>query len=146
MWTNNTVLSFISGHFGLWVDENLYLGRSSPCFTFNNCCLSETDDFRIMDLEAWTFSWRLARGRLHLHRHHRSTLSLIIHIHLLIRRFNPSSAGCIGVQWILLDFLSSLPAWRKLDSGWFHSVLFRVGLAARLLKLNFHEPGPSPCL
>uniref|UniRef100_A0A3B5KIE3 Nuclear receptor coactivator 7-like n=2 Tax=Takifugu TaxID=31032 RepID=A0A3B5KIE3_TAKRU len=45
-----------SGHFGLWVDENLYLGRSSPCFTFNNCCLSETDDFRIMDLEAWTFS------------------------------------------------------------------------------------------
>ncbi|CAG10471.1 unnamed protein product, partial [Tetraodon nigroviridis] len=44
-----------SGHFGLWVDENLYLGRSSPCFTFNNCCLSETDDFRIMDLEAWTF-------------------------------------------------------------------------------------------
>ncbi|KAM9355710.1 nuclear receptor coactivator 7 isoform 2-T2 [Pholidichthys leucotaenia] len=44
-----------SGHFGLWVDENLYLGRSSPCYTFNNCCLSETDDFRIMDLEVWTF-------------------------------------------------------------------------------------------
>ncbi|XP_023249519.1 oxidation resistance protein 1-like isoform X4 [Seriola lalandi dorsalis] len=45
-----------SGHFGLWVDENLYLGRSSPCFTFNNCCLSETDDFRVMELEVWTFS------------------------------------------------------------------------------------------
>lgn len=45
-----------SGHFGLWVDENLYLGRSSPCFTFNNCCLAETDDFRIMELEVWTFS------------------------------------------------------------------------------------------
>lgn len=44
-----------SGHFGLWVDENLYLGRSSPCFTFNNCCLSETDDFRIVELEVWTF-------------------------------------------------------------------------------------------
>uniref|UniRef100_A0A673CWI2 TLDc domain-containing protein n=1 Tax=Sphaeramia orbicularis TaxID=375764 RepID=A0A673CWI2_9TELE len=43
------------GHFGLWVDENLYLGRSSPCYTFNNCCLSETDDFRIMELEVWTF-------------------------------------------------------------------------------------------
>ncbi|KAG7224178.1 hypothetical protein INR49_019913 [Caranx melampygus] len=40
-----------SGHFGLWVDENLYLGRSSPCYTFNNCCLSETDDFRVMELE-----------------------------------------------------------------------------------------------
>ncbi|XP_070776155.1 nuclear receptor coactivator 7 [Enoplosus armatus] len=45
-----------SGHFGLWVDENLYLGRSSPCYTFNNCCLSETDDFRVMELEVWTFS------------------------------------------------------------------------------------------
>ncbi|KAK2825979.1 hypothetical protein Q5P01_020193 [Channa striata] len=45
-----------SGHFGLWLDENLYLGRSSPCVTFNNCCLSETDDFRVMELEVWTFS------------------------------------------------------------------------------------------
>lgn len=45
-----------SGHFGLWVDENLYLGRSRPCITFNNCCLSETDDFRIVELEVWTFS------------------------------------------------------------------------------------------
>uniref|UniRef100_A0A3Q3EJR1 Si:ch211-15d5.11 n=1 Tax=Labrus bergylta TaxID=56723 RepID=A0A3Q3EJR1_9LABR len=44
-----------SGHFGLWVDENLYLGRSSPCYTFNNCCLAETDDFRVMELEVWTF-------------------------------------------------------------------------------------------
>ncbi|XP_056282508.1 oxidation resistance protein 1 isoform X3 [Pseudoliparis swirei] len=45
-----------SGHFGLWVDENLYLGRSSPCYTFNNCCLSETNDFRVMELEVWTFT------------------------------------------------------------------------------------------
>ncbi|XP_068436274.1 oxidation resistance protein 1 isoform X3 [Clinocottus analis] len=45
-----------SGHFGLWVDENLYLGRSSPCYTFNNCCLSETSDFRVMELEVWTFT------------------------------------------------------------------------------------------
>nr|XP_046268609.1 nuclear receptor coactivator 7 isoform X2 [Scatophagus argus] len=45
-----------SGHFGLWVDENLYMGHSSPCYTFNNCCLSETDDFRVMELEVWTFS------------------------------------------------------------------------------------------
>uniref|UniRef100_A0A3P9HS94 TLDc domain-containing protein n=2 Tax=Oryzias latipes TaxID=8090 RepID=A0A3P9HS94_ORYLA len=45
-----------SGHFGLWVDESLYVGRSSPCYTFNNCCLSETADFHIMELEVWTFS------------------------------------------------------------------------------------------
>ncbi|XP_046871748.1 nuclear receptor coactivator 7 [Hypomesus transpacificus] len=44
-----------SGHFGLWLDETLYLGRSSPCYTFNNCCLSETDDFQVMELEVWTF-------------------------------------------------------------------------------------------
>ncbi|XP_062863938.1 oxidation resistance protein 1 [Trichomycterus rosablanca] len=44
-----------SGHFGLWVDEALYVGRSSPCYTFNNCSLSETSDFRVLELEAWTF-------------------------------------------------------------------------------------------
>uniref|UniRef100_A0A4W5M709 TLDc domain-containing protein n=1 Tax=Hucho hucho TaxID=62062 RepID=A0A4W5M709_9TELE len=44
-----------SGHFGLWLDEMLYLGRSSPCYTFNNCCLSERDDFHVMELEVWKF-------------------------------------------------------------------------------------------
>ncbi|KAG5265862.1 hypothetical protein AALO_G00247170 [Alosa alosa] len=44
-----------SGHFGLWLDETLYLGRSSPCYTFNNCCLSETGDFHVIELEVWTF-------------------------------------------------------------------------------------------
>lgn len=51
----SSVFTF-SGHFGLWVDENLYLGRSNPCYTFNNCCLSETNDFRVMELEVWTFT------------------------------------------------------------------------------------------
>lgn len=96
MWTDKAVLSFISGHFGLWVDENLYLGRSSPCFTFNNCCLSETDDFRIMDLEAWTFSWRRTRGRLHLHSHHRPTSSLIINAYIC--SFVASSPQVLGVS------------------------------------------------
>lgn len=54
-----------SGHFGLWVDENLYLGHSSPCYTFNNCCLSETDDFRVMELEVWTFSWGVSLFTCH---------------------------------------------------------------------------------
>lgn len=44
-----------SGHFGLWLDESLYVGRSSPCYTFNNCSLSEKSDFRVLELEAWTF-------------------------------------------------------------------------------------------
>ena len=53
-----------SGHFGLWVDESLYLGRSSPCFTFNNCCLSDNDDFRVLELEVWTFGWGSFSTRL----------------------------------------------------------------------------------
>ncbi|XP_026882887.2 nuclear receptor coactivator 7 isoform X2 [Electrophorus electricus] len=44
-----------SGHFGLWLDETLYLGRSNPCATFSNCSLSEASDFRVLQLEAWTF-------------------------------------------------------------------------------------------
>ncbi|XP_043916052.1 nuclear receptor coactivator 7-like isoform X2 [Protopterus annectens] len=44
-----------SGYFGLWLDENLYHGRSNPCSTFNNCILSKTDDFHVQDLEAWIF-------------------------------------------------------------------------------------------
>ncbi|KAK1793056.1 hypothetical protein P4O66_011392, partial [Electrophorus voltai] len=48
-------LSPPSGHFGLWLDETLYLGRSNPCATFSNCSLSEESDFRVLQLEAWTF-------------------------------------------------------------------------------------------
>ncbi|MGH0164980.1 UNVERIFIED_CONTAM: hypothetical protein FKN15_048370 [Acipenser sinensis] len=44
-----------SGHFGLWLDKNLYLGRSSPCSTFDNNTLSETADFRVLELEVWNF-------------------------------------------------------------------------------------------
>lgn len=50
-------LSLGSGHFGLWLDESLFVGRSSPCYTFNNCSLSEKSDFRVLELEAWTFWW-----------------------------------------------------------------------------------------
>ncbi|XP_056446400.1 nuclear receptor coactivator 7 isoform X1 [Gadus chalcogrammus] len=45
-----------SGHFGLWLDETLYRGRSQPCYTFNNCCLSEEDDFHVIAMEVWTFN------------------------------------------------------------------------------------------
>ena len=51
---NNTPLH--SGHFGLWLDETLYRGRSQPCYTFNNCCLSEEDDFHVIAMEVWTFN------------------------------------------------------------------------------------------
>ncbi|XP_064408175.1 nuclear receptor coactivator 7 isoform X2 [Latimeria chalumnae] len=44
-----------SGHFGLWLEESLYYGRSHPCSTFNNCILSKTGDFYIRDIEVWIF-------------------------------------------------------------------------------------------
>ncbi|KAL9963260.1 hypothetical protein ACROYT_G032443 [Oculina patagonica] len=43
------------GNFGLWLDEDLYHGRSHPCSTYNNEQLSSREDFLCSGLEAWTF-------------------------------------------------------------------------------------------
>jgi len=43
------------GVFGLWVDEDLYHGRSHPCSTFGNECLSSKEDFVVKALEIWAF-------------------------------------------------------------------------------------------
>ncbi|XP_067123097.1 oxidation resistance protein 1-like isoform X1 [Centruroides vittatus] len=43
------------GQFGLWLDGDLYHGRSSKCKTYNNDCLSSQEDFVIKALEAWGF-------------------------------------------------------------------------------------------
>ena len=43
------------GVFGLWLDEDLYYGRSHNCRTFNNDMLSTTEDFICCGLEAWAF-------------------------------------------------------------------------------------------
>ncbi|XP_028667505.2 TLD domain-containing protein 2-like isoform X1 [Erpetoichthys calabaricus] len=44
-----------SGHFGLWLDEDLCHGGSNTCETFNNEILSKTQDFILKDLELWAF-------------------------------------------------------------------------------------------
>lgn len=51
----NAVLSLPSGEFGLWLDGDLYHGRSHSCKTFGNPMLSKKEDFFVQDIEIWTF-------------------------------------------------------------------------------------------
>uniref|UniRef100_A0A4W5QE69 Oxidation resistance protein 1 n=1 Tax=Hucho hucho TaxID=62062 RepID=A0A4W5QE69_9TELE len=44
-----------SGEFGLWLDGDLYHGRSHSCKTFGNPTLSKKEDFYIQDIEIWAF-------------------------------------------------------------------------------------------
>ena len=48
-------LSVHSGAFGLWLDGDLYRGRSRSCKTFSNPCIAHDEDFIIADVEAWGF-------------------------------------------------------------------------------------------
>lgn len=44
-----------SGEFGLWLDGDLYHGRSHSCKTFGNPMLSKKEDFYVQDIEVWAF-------------------------------------------------------------------------------------------
>uniref|UniRef100_A0A8C5DDE9 TLDc domain-containing protein n=1 Tax=Gouania willdenowi TaxID=441366 RepID=A0A8C5DDE9_GOUWI len=44
-----------SGEFGLWLDGDLYHGRSHSCKTFGNPMLSKKEDFYVQDIEIWAF-------------------------------------------------------------------------------------------
>ncbi|XP_041625173.1 oxidation resistance protein 1 isoform X6 [Vulpes lagopus] len=43
------------GEFALWLDGDLYHGRSHSCKTFGNHTLSKKEDFFIQDIEIWAF-------------------------------------------------------------------------------------------
>ncbi|XP_078254013.1 oxidation resistance protein 1a isoform X2 [Rhinoraja longicauda] len=43
------------GEIGLWLDGDLYHGRSHACKTFDNCILSKKEDFYVQDIEIWAF-------------------------------------------------------------------------------------------
>ena len=44
-----------SGKFGLWIDEALDHGHSTSCQTFMNEPLSKESEFRIQNMEIWSF-------------------------------------------------------------------------------------------
>ncbi|XP_030636909.1 oxidation resistance protein 1a isoform X2 [Chanos chanos] len=44
-----------SGEFGIWLDGDLYHGRSHSCKTFGNPMLSMKEDFFVQDIEIWSF-------------------------------------------------------------------------------------------
>ncbi|XP_024080710.1 nuclear receptor coactivator 7 isoform X3 [Cimex lectularius] len=54
---NNESLSIGAGDgkFGLWLDGDLYQGRSEPCATYGNEPLSPQQDFVVKTLECWAF-------------------------------------------------------------------------------------------
>jgi len=45
------------GVFGLWLDGDLYHGRTQWCMTYDNDLLTASEDFMIKCLEVWTFTW-----------------------------------------------------------------------------------------
>ncbi|XP_027037262.1 organic cation transporter protein-like [Pocillopora damicornis] len=54
---DNTNLAFgcSEGKFGLWLDSELYHGRSTACDTYNSEMLSATEDFICIGVEVWAF-------------------------------------------------------------------------------------------
>ncbi|CAM9317203.1 unnamed protein product [Lampetra planeri] len=46
---------FSAAEFGLWLDGDLYHGRSHSCKTFGNPMLSKKEDFYVQDIEIWAF-------------------------------------------------------------------------------------------
>lgn len=55
------VFRFSSGKFGLWLDGDLYLGRTQRCKTYGNEPLSTREDFIVKIMECWTFIWAARR-------------------------------------------------------------------------------------
>lgn len=43
------------GEFALWMDGDLYHGRSHSCKTFGNSTISKKEDFIVQDIEIWAF-------------------------------------------------------------------------------------------
>jgi hypothetical protein len=47
--------NLFSGKFGLWLDGDLYQGRTQPCSTYGNPALVDDEDFVVKAIECWAF-------------------------------------------------------------------------------------------
>lgn len=52
---NSFMIGSSEGHFGLWLDDDLFRGRTNSCQTFANDPLCAEKDFIVKSLEAWGF-------------------------------------------------------------------------------------------
>ncbi|CAH3175648.1 unnamed protein product, partial [Porites lobata] len=52
---NGLAFGSSEGKFGLWLDSDLYHGRSTACETYDSEMLSATEDFVCLGVEVWTF-------------------------------------------------------------------------------------------
>ncbi|XP_059049404.1 TLD domain-containing protein 2 isoform X2 [Achroia grisella] len=53
--TDNISIGAGDGKFGLWLDGDLYLGRTQRCTTYGNDPLTTREDFIVKIMECWTF-------------------------------------------------------------------------------------------
>ncbi|XP_021003589.1 nuclear receptor coactivator 7 isoform X2 [Parasteatoda tepidariorum] len=53
--TDSFIVGSSEGHFGLWLDDDLFRGRTNSCQTFANEPLCPDEDFEVKSLEAWAF-------------------------------------------------------------------------------------------
>lgn len=53
--TDNISIGAGDGKFGLWLDGDLYLGRTQRCTTYGNEPLTTREDFIVKIMECWTF-------------------------------------------------------------------------------------------
>jgi len=56
MWKDVVVVFYGRGVYGLWLDGDLYHGRTQWCMTYDNDLLTTSEDFMIKCLEVWTFT------------------------------------------------------------------------------------------
>ncbi|KAG8178062.1 hypothetical protein JTE90_026015 [Oedothorax gibbosus] len=53
--TDSFFVGSSEGQFGLWLDDDLFRGRTNSCDTFGNDPLCPEEDFEVKSLEAWGF-------------------------------------------------------------------------------------------